>query len=138
MKYQYQSATKIALCLISKWYKRRPRSPQRDRFSISRHIAGFRVATSACNTFAILSAAVSVLPCLKKPDTTRTELPMRISVTQSGRRGLVRVICLLSAIGYSFHSFIRFFSRSSLACAVSLRKLPPVKRTGAHISRSRS
>lgn len=137
MNYQYQSATKIALCLISKRYKRRPRS-RRDRFSMSCHIAGFCVAASACNTFAILSAAVSVLPCLKKPDTTRTELPMRISVTQSGRRGLVQVVCLLSAIGYSFHSFIRFFSRSNLACAVSLRKLPPVKRTGAHISSSRS
>ena len=115
----------------------RLRSP-RDRFSMSRHIAGFCVAASACNTFAILSAAVSLLPCLKKPDTTRTELPMRISVTQSGRRGLVRVICLLSAIGYSFHSFIRFFSRSSLACAVFPSEIAARKTDGAHISSSRS
>ncbi len=46
-------------------------------------IAVFCVAASASSTFIILSAAVSVAPCLKKPETVRTELPMRISVTQS-------------------------------------------------------
>ena len=69
---------------------------------MSCHIAGFCVAASACNTFAILSAAVSVLPCLKKPDTTRTEFPMRISVTQSAGAVLF-MLCLicsfLSVIG---------------------------------------
>ena len=40
-----------------------------------------------------------MLPCLKKPDTTRTELPMRISVTQpvidTGMGGVRRVLDLL-------------------------------------------
>ena len=35
------------------------------------------VAASASSTLAILSAAVSFAPCLKKPDTTRTEFPIR-------------------------------------------------------------
>ena len=33
------------------------------------------VLASASSTFIILSAAVSVAPCLKKPETVRTELP---------------------------------------------------------------
>ena len=61
------------------------------RYFIARQIAGFcEAAVSASNTRAILSAAVAVVSFLKKPDTTRTELPMRTSVTQSGRRSLVR------------------------------------------------
>ena len=50
-----------------------------------------------------VSAAVSVAPCLKKPETVRTELPMRISVTQSGRRSvLVVLVCFVSVIGSPF------------------------------------
>ena len=60
------------------------------------------VAASAASTLAILSAAVSFAPCLKKPDTTRTEFPIRISVTQSAGAVLF-MLCLicsfLSVIG---------------------------------------
>ena len=57
----------------------------------------------ASSTFIILSAAVSVAPCLKNPETVRTELPMRISVTQSGRRSvLVVLVCFVSVIGSPF------------------------------------
>ena len=60
------------------------------------------VAASASSTLAILSAAVSFAPCLKKPDTTRTEFPIRISVTQSAGAVLF-MLCLicsfLSVIG---------------------------------------
>ena len=47
----------------------------------------------------ILSAAVLVVSFLKKPDTTRTVFPMRISVTQSGRRVVRWSCCLIFSIG---------------------------------------
>lgn len=48
----------------------------------------------------ILSAAVSVAPSLKKPDTTRIVLPILVSVTQSGRRA-GRLFLWVSVIGKS-------------------------------------
>ncbi len=60
----------------------------------------YPAAASASSTFIILSAAVSVAPSLKKPDTTRIVLPILVSVTQSGRRA-GRLFLWVSVIGKS-------------------------------------
>ena len=74
------------------------------------------VAASASSTLAILSAAVSFAPCLKKPDTTRTEFPIRISVTQSAGAVLF-MLCLICSffIGHRRTPF----NRSSVALSGS-------------------
>lgn len=79
------------------------------------------VAASASSTLAILSAAVSVALCLKKPDTTRTEFPMRISVTQSAGAVLF-MLCLICSffIGHRQTPF----NRSSAFSAVPFSPVP--------------
>lgn len=95
------------------------------------------VHSFASSTFIILSAAVSVAPCLKKPETVRTELPMRISVyTVRAAVCLVVLVCFVSVIGSPFAASSVALIVPAFLCGF-LRKLLR-EATGAHMEVSLS
>ena len=142
MNYQYQNATRIVLCLISKRYKKRPRSPAWPLFPCpgSRRISwllcssGFRFQYP--RHFVGSGGRGVFLEIAGHDKDGIAHADFRHAVGAAGGAGVgLLVICHRQ---YSFQSVISFFMLSIFRCAASCRKLSPVKRTGTHMESRRS